>query len=178
LKEEQMAIKRVSPENMPKGKRGFQRIPWQDRFWSYVDKRGPDECWLWKRSGLTNGYPVMDRDGRQWKATRLSWELANGKPVPDHLQVCHSCDNRKCVNPAHLWLGTARENSHDMVRKGRGKTLRGEASRKAKLTEADVRTIRERHAAGDTKAALARAYLVTETCIHSIVTGRTWKHVA
>ena len=87
----------------------------EQRFWEKVDKRGPDECWQWTACTGPTGYGTFD--GK--RAHRVSWAWANGRPVPDGLVVCHSCDNPGCVNPAHLWAGTQRDNMHDCIRKGR-----------------------------------------------------------
>ena len=79
---------------------------------------GP-HCWNWKASTFNTGYgQFTTADGKNRTAHRVAYEYAYG-PIPDGLYVCHSCDNRKCVNPAHLWLGNAKANVTDMIDKGR-----------------------------------------------------------
>lgn len=89
------------------------------RFWIKVDKRGPDECWEWN-SWRTNGYGGFSLKRAHVRATHFAlWLAGKAKPSPDH-EACHTCDNRGCVNPTHLWWGTRLDNMTDMHRKGRG----------------------------------------------------------
>lgn len=96
-----------------------------DRFWSKVDKRGPDECWPWTGARSVTGYGMLSVPGLQApvQAHRVACGLATGS-VQDGRYVCHSCDNPGCCNPAHLWIGTHRENMHDMHAKGRNRNGR------------------------------------------------------
>jgi hypothetical protein len=151
-------------------------------FWARVKKGGKDECWEW--TGGTNGntpitcYGVLGWGQEKIKAHRFSYELTFGK-IPTGLLVCHHCDNPKCVNPNHLFLGTSKDNSDDCHKKGRAHRESGEKRYNAKLTESDIREIRRRHIPGKygSLSALAREFGVYNTMIHSIVTRKRWKHV-
>lgn len=92
---------------------------WPERFWRRVMKPESDGCWTWTGSTAGYGYGRVFVDGRQQSAHRVAWELTNG-PIPEGLIVCHKCDNPPCVRPLHLFLGTHKDNSQDMVRKQRG----------------------------------------------------------
>lgn len=93
----------------------------EERFWSKVDKRGPKECWPWTGALTSAGYGNFGVClGKNSLATRLMFAFTRGE-VPEDKFVCHSCDNRKCVNPSHLWLGTHTDNMQDMLKKNRGR---------------------------------------------------------
>lgn len=87
-------------------------------FWVNVRIGDPDECWPWTGSKQRKGYGTVNRFKRQWVAHRFAWEMMNG-PIPEGMLVCHKCDNPPCCNPAHLFLGTNKENLMDCVAKGR-----------------------------------------------------------
>lgn len=150
----------------------------EERFWRHVRKG--DGCWEWQSARGGNGYGSfgLTRE-RMTPAHRFSWELHYG-PIPDGLFVCHHCDNRLCVRPDHLFLGTHGDNMADMVRKGRhrNKPMVGVANPKAKLTEDDVRAIRTRRAAGETCRVLAAEFGVSTPLISYIVKRKQWTHVA
>lgn len=168
-------------------RRGKSPTPWVDRFWARINKEGSlileTRCWEWIGKGARreeNTYGLLAVGGHQERSHRLSWKLHRGE-IPDGLCVCHRCDNPRCCNPDHLFLGTRGENTLDAHAKGRLKPpphLPGEKSRQAKLTEQQVLEIRRSYASGATTLkGLARIYGVRFTCIHAIVSRRTWQHL-
>ena len=142
-----------------------------ERFWSLVDVGEPDDCWEWKRPTSVFGYGYFTVNGKRYRAHRYSWESIHGS-IPDGLMVCHKCDNRACVNPDHLFLGTAKDNALDMAEKGRSYYKRGEDNNN-KLTTDMVREIRD--AVGVSQWDLARKYGIGQTAVSSIRRRRTWK---
>lgn len=152
--------------------RGVYPTTWQERFWRFVTPGAPDDCWEWQGSRDHHSYGrINDGTGFVLKAHRASYELHHGA-FDQALDVCHRCDNPPCVNPAHLFLGTARDNALDMSAKGRHGNLPGEASPSARLTDADIRTIRERVATGEPHLPVAQDYGVARGYISLLVTGR------
>ena len=147
----------------------------EERFWSKVDKRNPDECWNWKGSLFAGGYGQFSLNhSTPVPAHRFSYELCN-QPIPEGLYVCHTCDNRACVNPAHLWVGTQSENIKDMFRKGRDNHPHGEEVNWSKLTEQQVRDIREQTASGIYQYVVAEKYGICQSNVSRIVNRNSWK---
>lgn len=138
------------------------------RFWRHVTpSEHPDECWLWQGKRNSYGYGSLSVDkGSSMPAHRVSFEIHHG-PIPLGMSVCHSCDNPPCVNPAHLFLGTQRDNMADMAAKQRSGGRR--------LTEADIRAIRMDPRNG---AEVAAEWGITRTSVHHIRRRKTWKWVA
>ncbi len=142
-------------------------------------------CMEWQ-GATTNGYGVFCfrtpgvRQTRSVRAHRYAYHLAIGV-VPDGMDVCHHCDNRRCINPAHLFLGTRADNMADMVAKGRqnrNPRAWGEKHGNSKLTEIAVLAMRYARALGSTYDDLARDFGVSRSSVANIVTRRTWRHVA
>jgi hypothetical protein len=142
-------------------------------FWARVDPSGgPDACWEWRGSRVRGGYGLTVRpDGHRQHAHRRSWELAYG-PIPKGMDVLHRCDNTACVNPTHLWLGTDADNAADCVAKGREAS--GERSGSAKLTEVQVRELRQLWANGWVSRDLVARFGVSRSAVYAAATGRNW----
>lgn len=180
-----------------------RRTPIEDRYWAKVDRSGgPNACWPWTGSRDKDGYAgnfwdgtyVSNGRGRYVRAARWAYARFVG-PIPACMFVCHHCDNPPCMNPSHWFLGTAAENSADRDAKGRGggwktsgdangtrlhpdRLRRGEHHTQVKLTEQQVRWIRERYAAGGIyQYELAKQYGVSQTLISAIVRRKIWQHI-
>lgn len=149
-----------------------------ERFWDKVERRG--DCLVWTAStnrgkngkGGYGTFMVRKVDGRGqfMSAHRFSYEMENG-PIPEGAIILHSCDNRACVNPAHLRAGTYVENSQDALERGRHRGPSGETHPAAKLTDEQVHTVRQRYAAGGiTQRELADEFGVDRSTVSRIVT--------
>lgn len=128
-------------------------------------------CWLWRLSCRDHGYGQLAVNDTVMLAHRVSWSVANGGPVPPGAFVCHRCDVRTCVNPAHLFLGTPAQNAADASRKGRLPT--GERHHFSTIPWGTVVEIRERLAAGATLGEVVRATGVSRMTVMRIRDGKT-----
>lgn len=141
-----------------------------------------DYCWLWIGLKIKKGYGLFGINRKNVLAHRISWVIANGE-IPDELNVLHKCDNPSCVNPDHLFLGTLKDNMQDCARKGRlhfnAPGYKGEQCWQAKLTNADVRVIRERAKSGEYGIInkLAKEYNVHQSTISDAVKGKYYKNI-
>jgi len=147
-------------------------------FWKYVTPSDPHVCWNWTGYINDSGYGEYRLNYKLLRAHRVSYELHYG-PIPDGYHVCHHCDNRTCVNPAHLFLGKDIDNVRDMDSKGRriNAPQLGEAHGMAKLTVEQVQTIRQLAASGVSYAGLANRFQISDTHVWRIVSRRAWAHV-
>ena len=169
---------------VPRARKEIKLTPADEaRFWSKVDKTGgPDACWPWTACKFHDGYGCFIIRKKLHRAHRLSFHIANGE-IPNGegyhgMCVCHRCDVRGCVNPAHLFLGTHQANITDKMEKGRGGQRRGEGNGRAKLTEQDVLEMRAMAKNGIVVyKALARKFNMDASTIKEAVTGTTWKYL-
>jgi len=153
-----------------------------ERFWRYVDKKGPDECWPWTRSLDRDGYGQAQMDGGYPMRATHQALMVHGVEIPPGAHVLHRCHNPPCCNPAHLYIGNNVQNMRDMVASGR--SLYGARHPAAKLRPIDVRNIRflfeaTRHMNQKdnrkfTSSRLGRMYGLNNTTINSIVRGNAW----
>jgi hypothetical protein len=150
-------------------------MPYKDKraaFWKKVRVCLPDECWEWQRFCSPDGYGKCMYLGEQL-AHRAAW-VDFYEDIPAGLCVLHHCDNPKCCNPSHLFLGTRDDNMAD--RNAKGRQARGERNATAKLTRIQVEEIRRRYACGDvSQEALGAEYGVTGRNICDIVRNRIWR---
>ncbi len=158
-----------------------------DRFWSKVNKDGPTmpnmdtPCWEWTRARDKDGYGLTRNRAlskSNIRAHRLSalWAGIISDLTDGHL-ICHNCDNPSCVNPDHLWRGTPAENIDDRSKKDRGARQLGSSNGWSRLTEDDVRCIKNLLLAGATQKMIANQFGVSVPTISHINNGRRWSHV-
>lgn len=127
-------------------------------------------CWEWQGAKLPKGYGKTYYDGRYCLAHRVMYAVHNG---PTELSVLHRCDNPSCVNPGHLFAGTAADNTADMIGKERDRIVSDRHSQ-AKLNMQKARDIRCRHSNGEKPANLAREFGVSPQAVHNLLAGRSW----
>lgn len=154
-------------------RRGSSRA---ERLQELTNRRSPDECWEWKGTGHHTGYGTLQIDGVQKGAHVWAYIEAYG-PVPDGLNVLHSCDNRLCVNPGHLRAGTHDENMADKVERDRVARNLGESGPN-KISEVQALEIIDRYGkGGTTHRLLGLEYGISPSQVGFIVTGKRWPHL-
>lgn len=160
-----------------------------DKFWTRVLRKSPDECWEWQGALTSSGYGNLTWDGVHVQAHRVAFALSiggialetgfrvEGKAKRYRRFVLHKCDNRRCCNPAHLFLGSMSTNQKDAYSKGRKVQPRSEHVN-AKLRPEQVREIRRAYVAGEAvQVELAAQYGVSQRAISLVVRNETYKDV-
>jgi len=150
----------------------WRKLPLEERFHLCYDKTDHG-CWEWNATLHTTGYGMIRVNHKQILTHILSWELHHGDR--NGLCVLHKCDNRKCVNPEHLFLGTRLDNNKDRDSKGRGP--RGERNWCAKLTPKDLPLIFQMRESGMTQWAIADKFGVSQGAISGVLNKTTWSHL-
>ena len=157
-----------------------ERRTFPDAFFSRIGEKARNGCILWNGRFDHDGYGVMpnpERPPSDIRAHRAAYIVCVGQ-IPKGQHVLHTCDNRSCVNPGHLFLGTNLDNIADKVSKNRQRTPCGESSHLSRLRETDVKEIREHAKCNDQSAReLAEAFGVSVRCIEQIISRKRWKHI-
>lgn len=162
----------------------------KERFWDKVDTGDESECWNWQAAINSDGYGQIyfkveeiaedesERYGRMFRAHRISWKINEGE-IPDGKKVLHTCDNKKCVNPNHLYIGTAKDNSDDREERLEMNHPKGEDHECSKLSRGDVVEIKQTLESGEYESLreIAEGYPVSSTTISLIKRGEKWSHV-
>ena len=163
------ALRRKVNSNLQRSKSHKQR------FYEYFQIM-ESGCWEWNGGFFKTGYGQFKLNKSSELAHRASWILHNGE-IPEKMCICHTCDNRKCVNPKHLFVGTYTDNMQDMIRKGRRGFNAGESRADTKFTNCQILEIRIRLDEGESQTTIAKEFNVDQTTIHYIFARKTWKHI-
>lgn len=147
--------------------------PFSERARHFSEQVG--ECLIWTGRLDSDGYGYVQIDKQRDFVHRAAWIEVNGS-IPEGMSICHSCDNRACINPLHLFLGTHQANMDDRNQKLR--QAQGSKNGRAKLSESQVAEIRTRLRSGCADGSVALSFGISRRVIRDIRTGKTWKHVA
>lgn len=164
---------------MRKLTKAFKTKSLSERFASKWVPEPNSGCWLWNSTVNTDGYPILCSPRQQLRkperirAHRAAWIIYKGE-IPQGMQVCHKCDTPLCVNPDHLFVGTSRDNNRDRQAKGRGADVKGIKSPVAKLSEADVLSIRKDCRS---QSVISREFGITQATVSKIKLRQRWSHL-
>lgn len=155
--------------------RSKEKISMENKFWSFVDKKDTNNCWEWKGILYKQGYGrFYHHSTSERKAHRISFIIHFGEILKE-VVICHRCNNRKCVNPNHLYSGTHMDNMKDLQNSN---ILKGENNPASKLTEDIILKIRNEYKSKKISMySMANKYDVSQTLISKIICGYVWKHV-
>jgi hypothetical protein len=173
------ALPSFLPQRTPVAPFAMRKKSLEERFWEKVlIPTETSRCWIWAAAKNQRGYGVFWFNGRLQNAQRISWEIKHGPP--GSFYVLHHCDNPSCVNPRHLFIGTPKDNSNDMVSKGRqakgrkiGDKMRGRRNA-AHLTSAKALEIRALLRTGAKQDTLSEMFGVNQSTVSRIGTNKTW----
>lgn len=166
--------KHGSPHVTLKGSRYKIHKTLKDSIESKYTKKSDNECWNWRSYKGTGGYGNFTFNGKVYISSRASYEVYVGK-IPENMHVCHKCDNRACVNPNHLFVGTVADNMRDMVNKNR--SAKGSNHSQAKLNESQVKKIKQMLKQNITHTEIAAMFNVGREAISKINQGIRWGHI-
>jgi len=147
------------------------KLPLEQVFWARVPKLSPEECWIWQGAVTSGGYGNIRNEYKSLSAHRVAYELHYGT-IPPELVVRHKCDVKLCCNPFHLEIGSHKDNSEDMVRRGR--SAKGASSGTAKIASSDILEILRLYNSGLTQKQLALRFGISRSNIGLIVNRQTW----
>lgn len=128
------------------------------------------DCWDWCGNIASNGYGRIIYQYKQYSTHRLSWEIHNGK-IPEGMFVCHHCDNKKCVNPNHLFIGTCKDNVQDYITKF-------DHIGNKKLSQHEVLEIIRLRKEGKSERRLSKIFKISRSSIRNILHGKSWKKIS
>lgn len=164
--------------NIAKTPAGRSRRSLEDRFWEKVRKAGPDECWEWQAATNEKGYGRLTAGrGVNLKAHRVAYALSNGGELDADKHVLHRCDNPPCCNPRHLFIGSGKDNTRDMMQKGRQSKPPhrfGEDHHNAKF---DAKTARKIIKDSRTLQAIADDHGISWMTVFRLKHRKTWKRL-
>ena len=128
-------------------------------------------CWIWTGTCSHSGYGQIKENYRTRLAHRVSWEIHNGA-IPEGIVVCHRCDVPQCVNPAHLFLGTMKDNVADMLSKGRGSDRKGDKHPNSKISNSEILEIIRLHKAGHMGKEIASRFGISRGYVSQLINGK------